>query len=161
MHHATLVSPSDIKRAVGVLKSFLATCPAYATGQQIGTCHQHSSTGQRQSPQAGHRPQAAPQATSRPQAAGSWQIGADRHSKPKTQQNQTKINAVLREKNALLMTLYPSIEKSIIQLFHYCTYTVLYGKPAQNDKNVFFLAYREDPPPPKKKRPSFEKPQDP
>ena len=67
-----------------------------------------------------------------------------------------KINAVLREKNTLLMTLYPSIEKSIIQLFRYCTYPVLYEKPVQNDKNGYFSRiYRGRSPPANFFRPLF------
>jgi hypothetical protein len=67
-----------------------------------------------------------------------------------------KINAVPREKNTLLMTLYPSIEKSIIQLFRYCTYPVLYEKPVQNDKNGYFSrVYRGRSPPANFFRPLF------
>jgi hypothetical protein len=168
MHHAPQVLPSDIRPVLGVLKSFLATCPAHATGQQTGAGHQHGSTGHRQPPQAGHRPQAAPQATSRPQAADSRQIGADRHSRPKNPAKSGQNQARSKGKNALLMTLYIFPEKSIIQLFHYCTYTALYNHSTtfsllymySNTKSLhkngdFSRAYKGRPPLPKKFRPCF------
>lgn len=125
MHQATLPSPSDINPALCPFKSILSTCPAQQAGQ-LTAC----TTGHQQATACLH-----------------WaELGrsADQAKNPaKSGQKQARS----KEKNALLMTLYIFPEKSIIKLFHYCMYTVLYEKPVQNDKNRYFLACIEVDPP--------------
>jgi hypothetical protein len=142
MSLATLLSPSDNKSILGWFKSILGTCTAASdnasrSGQQIRADLATSN----------HRsPQAAPATSWPPQQLHSL----------KTQQNQGKISGFLREKQRLLMTLCPPIEKSIIQLFHYCIYPViLYKTTVILKKMAFFSCVREDPPLPEKFRPLF------
>ena len=117
---ATLLSPSDNKPILGWFKSIIGTCTAASdnasrSGQQIRAAQATSSqqlTTDHQQPTLGHRLR---QATSWPPQ--------QLHS-PKTQQNQGKIDGFLRENQPLLMTLCPSIKKSIILLFLYCMHPV-------------------------------------
>ena len=117
MHQATLPLPSDNKPVLGCFK-WLCGCllipsdNSTRSGQQIRADLATSS----------HRsPQAAP-ATSWPPITGHYRPHAtgwppqQLHSL-KTQQNQGKIDGFLRENQSLLMTLYPTTEKIIIQLF--------------------------------------------
>ena len=134
---ATLPSPSDINPALCPFKSILSTCRA-----QQATSRDHQ-----QPPQAG---QLTACTTGHQQATACqhWaELGrsADQAKNPaKAGQKQARSKG----KNTLLMTLYIFSEKSIIKLFHYCMYTVLYEKPVQNDKNGYFSRmYRGRPPP--------------
>ena len=156
MHHATCVSTSDNKSIQGGLKSILGVF--YKPSDNVSKPQQLS---------AGHRSTATDHHSTQLAIACSWPQSATGHHRPiswppqaadtpKTQQNQGKISDFLREKQRLLMTLYPPIEKSIIQLFYYCICTViLYKTPVILVKMAFFSCVREDPPLPKKFRPLF------
>lgn len=153
VHHATCASPSDNKSILGGLKSILGVFykpsdNASRSGQQIraaqATSSQQLITDHQQPPITGHRLH----------HATSWPPQAE--NRPKTQQNQGKISDLLREKQRLLMTLCPPIEKSIIQLFYYCIYPViLYKTTVILKKMRFFLCVRKDPPSPKNLDPYF------
>lgn len=146
MHQATLVSPSDNKPVLGWFKSILGTCTAPSdnasrSGQQIRADLATSS----------HRsPQAAP-ATSWPPITGHHSTQAtswppQQLQSLKTQQNQSKISGFLREKQRLLTTLCPPIEKSIIELFRYCIYPViLYKTTVILEKNGSYMYVRPPP----------------
>jgi peptidoglycan/xylan/chitin deacetylase (PgdA/CDA1 family) len=161
MHHATHVSPSDNKSILGGLKSILGAF--YVPSDNASRSQQQI----RQQLAAGHTPQltaaghlslATDQHSTQLATGHSWPQAATGHhrpiswppqavNRPKTQQNQGKITGFLREKQRLLMTLYPPIEKSIIQLFHYCIYPViLYKTTVILVKMAFFSRVREDPP---------------
>ena len=156
MHQATLPLPSDNKPVLGCFK-WLCGCllipsdNSTRSGQQIRADLATSS----------HRsPQAAP-ATSWPPITGHYRPHAtgwppqQLHSL-KTQQNQGKIDGFLRENQSLLMTLYPSTEKSIIQLFRYCIYPVILDKTTVILKKMgFFMHTHVRPPLLKKFRPLF------
>ena len=161
----TYVSPSDNKSILGGLKSILGAFyvlsdNASRSQQQIT---QQLAAGHMQEPAtAGHRSPATDQHSTQLATGHSWPqaaIGYHRPiswppqaaNQPKTQQNQGKITGFLRGKKRLLMTLYPPIEKSIIELFHYCICTViLYKTPViLGQKMAFFSCVREDPPLPK------------
>lgn len=169
MHQATHVSPSDNKPILGGLKSILGVFTGHSdnasrSGQQLAT-HQHRppaatstalATAGHRSPATDHHSTQLATGRSWPQSTTtghhrpiSWpQLAADM---PKTQQNQAKISAFLREKPLSLMTLYPSIEKSIIELFHYCICTViLYKTTVILVKNGIFLVCGKRTPPPQK-----------
>lgn len=157
MHHATCVSSSDNKSILGGLKSILGVfykpSDNVSKPQQLSAGHRSTATDHHSTHLATgcswpkltttghHRPISWP-----PQAA----------NRPKTQQNQGKISGFLREKQQLLMTLCPPIEKSIIQLFYYCIYPViLYKTTVILEKMGFFSCVREDPPSPKNLDPYF------
>jgi hypothetical protein len=155
MHQATLPLPSDNKPVLGCFKS-LCGCllkpsdNARRSGQQIRADQATSS----------HRsPQAAPAAPSWPPITGHHSTQATswppQHLQSlKTQQNQGKIDDFLRENQPLLMTLCPSLKKSIIQLFHYCIYPViLYKTTVILEKNGSYTHVQ--PPPTQKFRPPF------
>ena len=174
---ATCVSPSDNKPVLGGLKSILGMFTVHSdnasrSGQQITqqlATHQHRPPAATSTAlaTAGHRSPATDHHSTQLATGCSWPQAATGHhrpiswpkqaaNRPKTQQNQGKITGFLREKQRLLMTLYPPIEKSIIQLFHYCIYTViLYKTPVILKKIAFFSCGREDPPSPKKNDPCF------
>jgi hypothetical protein len=161
VHHATCVSPSDNKSILGGLKSILGVF--YKSSDNASKPQQLS---------AGHRSTATDHHSTQLATGCSWPQSATDHHKPiswppqaenrpKTQQNQGKISDLLREKQRLLMTLCPPIEKSIILLFHYCMHPVilfhyciypviLYKTTVILEKMVFFLCVREDPPPTQK-----------
>ena len=176
MHQATHVSPSDIKPVLGLFKSILGTCPAdqagQYTGQQSSTCNSSGHTGQQAtssqhtssqatSQQPPHAGQLTACTTGHQQAAACqhWaELGrsADQAKKPaKSGQNQARSKG----KNTALLTLFIFPEKSIIQLFHYCMYTVLYmysttfsllymySNTKSLHKNDDFLAHIEVDPP--------------
>ena len=156
MHQATLLSPSDNKPILGGLKSILGV---FYKPSDNASKPQQLSAGHRSTATDHHNTQLAI-ACSWPQSATdhykpiSWPTQAE--NRPKTQQNQGKISDLLREKQSLLMTLCPLIEKSIIQLFYYCIYPViLYKTTVILEKMGFFLYVRKDPPLPKKFRPLF------
>jgi len=147
VHHATCVSPSDNKSILGGLKSILGVF--YKPSDNASKPQQLS---------AGHRSTATDHHNTQLAIACSWpQSATDHHrpiswptqtaDRPKTQQNLGKISDLLRGKQRLLMTLYPPIEKSIIQLFYYCIYPViLYKTTVILEKMGFFLCVRKDPP---------------
>ena len=150
MHQATLLSPSDNKPILGGLKSILGV---FYKPSDNASKPQQLSAGHRSTATDHHNTQLAI-ACSWPQSATdhykpiSWPTQAE--NRPKTQQNQGKISDLLREKQSLLMTLCPPIEKSIIQLFYYCIYPViLYKTTVILKKMGFFLCVRKDPPPQK------------
>lgn len=159
---ATLLSPSDIKPALGVFKSILSTCTAQQAGQQItagrhrhtrqqsSTCDSSGHTGQQATSWADQQPPQAGQLTActtghqQATACQRWaELGrsADQAKNPaKSGQNQP----CSKGKKPALMTLCPPIE---LELFYYCTYPVLYANPVQFDKNGFFLARIKKTPP--------------
>jgi hypothetical protein len=162
MHHATLLSPSDNKPILGWFKSILGTCTAASdnasrSGQQTRAAQATSSqqlTTDHQQPTPGHR---LHYATSWP----SRQL-----HRPENQQNQGKISGFPRENRSLLMTICPSIEKSIILLFRYCMHPVillsyciypviLYKTTVILGKKMGFSICMCDPPLPKNLDPRF------
>jgi hypothetical protein len=171
---ATCVSPSDNIPVLGGLKSILGMFTgrsdnASRSGQQIRADHscQQLATHQHRPPAAtstalataGHRSPATDHHSTQLATGRSWpQSATTGHhrpiswppqaaNRPKTQQNQAKISVFLRENRLSLMTLYPPIEKSIIELFHYCIYTViLYKNTVILVKNGIFLVCERRPP---------------
>ena len=160
---ATHVSPSDNKPILGGLKLILGAFykPSDNASRSQQQIRQQLTAGH--TPQlitAGHRSPATDQHSTQLATGHSWPQAATGHhrpiswppqaaNRPKTQQNQGKITGFLREKNRLLMTLCPPIEKSIIELFYYCIYPViLYKTTVILVKMAFFLCAREDPPSP-------------
>lgn len=181
---ATCVSPSDNKSILGGLKSILGVFIGHSDNasrsgqqirinhscQQLATCqHRSQLTDYRPPAAAGHRSPATgrstqlatgsswpPAATSSHHRPISWPPQAA--NRPKTQQNQAKISAFLRENQPLLMTLCLPIEKSIIKLFYYCICTViLYKTPVILVKNAIFLVCEKRPPLPIFFGPLFKK----
>lgn len=142
MHQATLLSPSDNKPLESALKSILGTCIAPSdnasrSGQQIRA---DLATSSHRSPQAALATSWPPITGHHTTQATSWPP-QQLHSL-KTQQNQGKIDGFLRENQPLLMTICPSFEKSIIQLFHYCIYPVILDETTVIlEKMGFFHAY--------------------
>lgn len=131
MHQATLPLPCDNKSILGGLKSILGALykPSdNASRSQQLIRQQTPATAGHPSPATDHHSTQLATGCSWPQAATghhrpiSWPPQAA--DMPKTQQNQARIGVFLRENRSLLMTLCLPIEKSIIQLFHYCTYPV-------------------------------------
>jgi hypothetical protein len=183
MLSATHVSPSDNKPVLGGLKSILGMFTgrsdnASRSGQQIRADHscQQLATHQHRPPAAtstalataGHRSPATDHHSTQLTTGRSWpQLATISHhrpiswppqaaNRPKTQQNQAKIGVFLRENQRLPMTLYPPIEKSIIQLLSYCIYPViLYKNTVILVKNGIFLACERLTPPPQKFCPLF------
>ena len=159
---ATHVSPSDNKSILGGLKSILGAFykPSDNASRSQQQITQQLTAGHMQEPAtADHRSPATDHHSTQLATGCSWSPAITGHHRPiswppqaadmpKTQQNQAKMTVFLREKQRLLMTLYPPIEKSIIQLFHYCIYTViLYKTTVILKKMAFFSCGREDPPP--------------
>jgi hypothetical protein len=144
MHQATHISPSNIKPILGVLKSIFGTCPAKHAGQQGSTCHSSGHTGQQATSWDHQQPPQAGQLTActighqQATACQHWaELGrsADQAKNPaKSSQTQARSKG----KNALLMTLYIFPEKSIIQLFYYCIYTVI---PNRYMKSLIFWCF--------------------
>ena len=155
---ATLLLPHDNKPLKWALKSILA---AFTTPSDNATMPQHSSraTQQASSSTAGHR---LHQLT-RAHQATRWQLRPPQAtSTQKTQQNQARIGHIPRENQPLLMTLCPSIEKSIIPLsrynvllFRYCIYPVILNRYMRSVDFGCFPIRMRPPPPPKKMDPFF------
>jgi hypothetical protein len=168
MHYATHVSPSDNKPVLGGLKSILGVFTGHSynasrSSQQLAT-HQHRPPAATSTAlaTAGHRSPATDHHSTQLATGCSWPPATTGHHRPiswppqaadmpKNQQNQAKMTVFLREKQRLLMTLYPPIEKSIIQLFHYCICTViLYKTTVILVKNgIFLVCGKRTPPSPK------------
>jgi hypothetical protein len=173
---ATCVSPSDNKPILGGLKSIVGVFTGHSdnasrSGQQLATDQHRPQQGSHRPPAAistalataGHRSPATDHHSTQLATGRSWPPAAttghhrptswppQAANRPKTQQNQAKISVFLRENQSSLMTLYPSIEKSIIELFHYCICTViLYKKTVILVKNGIFLMCGKRTPPTQK-----------
>lgn len=165
MHLATLPLPCNNQSILGGLKSILGALykPSdNASRSQQLIRQQTPATAGHPSPATDHHSTQLATGCSWPQAATghhrpiSWPPQAA--DMPKTQQNQARIGVFLRKNRSLLMTLCLPIEKSIIQLFHYCTCTViLYKTTVILEKMAFLSCARRIPPSPKKMTPVFNR----